>query len=573
MVTGAVIFIAPLFLSMLRITQQNSAAQAKNYYKQSDYYQDGPNALKGHWHGIGAARLGLAGEVDQNQFDRIVDNLHPNDPGQSLTPRTRKNRRIGWDLTFNVPKSVSIAWGITQDEKILDAVYEAVRETLDDIERDVLTRVHVGKKMHTEKSSNLIAATWMHTTSRPVDGLPMPHLHVHAWVANATHHRGRFKAMDISAIKKDAPYFEALFHSRLAEKLQHSIHVAVERQGKKWFEIKGFPRTVVMEYSKRLQQVEEEAKRRGITDAKQKAELGAKTRQAKSKAIPAGALPKAWAEMLGVEETEQIERDIQDAAALRRHRIRPEDAFRHAVEHHFATKTAERERKLKTEALWRGVGDVGAAEIEAQFASSDLIRNGTGSEAIVTTKHILGEERAMLAFARDGVGAERAMAENATIQRDWLSPEQVTAVKRIWNSRDRTVIVAGKAGTGKTTLAQEAVSGLEKSGRQVTMLAPTTKAVEVLARDGFRPNTLARFLKDHELQADASGGVVWLDEAGLVSQMEMIKLFRIAEAHSIRLVLAGDAKQHASIGRGQPLKFLEEEAGIRPIRNSFIISI
>ncbi|MCA9182486.1 MAG: relaxase domain-containing protein, partial [Planctomycetales bacterium] len=57
---------------MLRITRQYSTAAVKKYYEHSDYYQEGPNALKGYWFGVGAKRLGLVGEVHKQQFDRVV---------------------------------------------------------------------------------------------------------------------------------------------------------------------------------------------------------------------------------------------------------------------------------------------------------------------------------------------------------------------------------------------------------------------------------------------------------------------------------------------------------------------
>lgn len=129
---------------MLRIVAQRSSAQVKSYYEHSDYYEEGPNALKGHWFGKGAEQLGLTGEVNKVQFDRIAENLHPFED-RSLTPRTRADRRVGWDFTFSVSKSVSILWALSEDHKVLDLVMESVNETLQEIEQDVLTRVHVGK--------------------------------------------------------------------------------------------------------------------------------------------------------------------------------------------------------------------------------------------------------------------------------------------------------------------------------------------------------------------------------------------------------------------------------------------
>ena len=70
---------------MIRITQQNNAAAARDYYSTADYYSEGQE-LVGSWGGKGAARLGLNGTVDKASFERLCDNLHPM-TGESLTVR------------------------------------------------------------------------------------------------------------------------------------------------------------------------------------------------------------------------------------------------------------------------------------------------------------------------------------------------------------------------------------------------------------------------------------------------------------------------------------------------------
>src|SRR6185312_14991095 len=113
---------------MIRITQQDSAKDAKRYYATADYYSEGQE-LVGSWGGKGAARLGLEGTVDKSSFDRLCDNLHPR-TGEPLTVRTRAERRVGYDFTFSVPKSVSLLYGRTGDNYILDAFRTSVNETM-----------------------------------------------------------------------------------------------------------------------------------------------------------------------------------------------------------------------------------------------------------------------------------------------------------------------------------------------------------------------------------------------------------------------------------------------------------
>ena len=91
---------------MLTIHEVTSATDAKNYYAASDYYSQGQETV-GQWGGKLADTLGLSGKVTKEAFDRMVDNLHPA-TGERLTPRTKDNRRVGYDFTVSVPKSASI---------------------------------------------------------------------------------------------------------------------------------------------------------------------------------------------------------------------------------------------------------------------------------------------------------------------------------------------------------------------------------------------------------------------------------------------------------------------------------
>src|SRR5271156_1326714 len=116
---------------MIRITQQGSAKGAKLYYATADYYSEGQEIV-GRWGGKGASRLGLEGTVDKFSFERLCDNLDPQ-TGNPLTVRTRSERRVGYDFTFSVPKSVSLLYAMSGDQAILGAFRAAVDETMQEI--------------------------------------------------------------------------------------------------------------------------------------------------------------------------------------------------------------------------------------------------------------------------------------------------------------------------------------------------------------------------------------------------------------------------------------------------------
>ena len=138
-------------------------------------------------------------------------------------------------------------------------------------------------------------------------------------------------------------------------------------------------------------------------------------------------------------------------------------------------------------------------------------------------------------------------------------------MSHVLGSRDRVMVIRGVAGTGKTTLEQEIGEALAEAGRPVVAIAQSVKASrEVLRQEaGFADaDTVARFLKDQEMQEAARGGVILVDEASQLGTRDMLKVFDVADAMNARVVLVGDRRQHRSVTAGEPLKLLEERAGL-----------
>jgi ATP-dependent exoDNAse (exonuclease V) alpha subunit len=179
---------------------------------------------------------------------------------------------------------------------------------------------------------------------------------------------------------------------------------------------------------------------------------------------------------------------------------------------------------------------------------------------------VLADETALVDFARKGRGRFRPLGNpDHSFTRAWLNEGQKRAVRHVLDSRDRVTIIRGAAGTGKTTLEQEIGEALAKAGRNVVALAPTAEASRGVLREeaGFADaNTVAHFLKNEKLQEAARGGVILVDEAGLLATRDMKQLFAAAERAQARIVLVGDRKQHRSVAAGEPLKLLEERAGL-----------
>src|SRR5487761_1670792 len=550
---------------MIRITQQNSAKDAKRYYATADYYSEGQE-LVGSWGGKGASRLGLEGTVDKFSFERLCDNLNPQ-TGEPLTVRTRSERTVGYDFTFSVPKSVSLMYAMSGDQGIMEAFRGAVDETMREIETEMKTRVRRGGKDEDRVTGNMVWAEFIHTTSRPVDGIPDPQLHAHVFTFNTTwdDEERRWKAGQFRELKRDAPYFQAAFRVRLANRLQ-DIGFGVERK-RDDFELAGIPADVLKRFSRRTALIERMAEEKGITNPDRKAELGAETREKKGSAVGWERLRKEWNARLTDKERDAL------AAVHRRERAfgRPERgeklAADHAIDHSFVRDAVVPERKLVAEALKRGLGTVTVEDVTREVRKRPLIRHEVAGRKMATTKEMLALESRLADFARSGRGRFRPLGDpERPCSRDWFNDGQKAAVRHVLASRDRVMIVRGVAGTGKTTLEQEIGEALAETGRPVVALAQSVKASREVLREeaGFaEADTVARFLKDQEMQESARGGVVLVDEASQLGTRDMLKVFNVAERVNARVLLVGDRRQHRSVTAGEPLKLLEEKAGLR----------
>src|ERR1700678_2669657 len=327
---------------MIRVTPQKSAKDAKRYYATADYYSEGQEII-GLWGGKGAEKLGLSGTVDKLSFERLCDNLDPR-TGEPLTVRTRSERTVGYDFTFSVPKSISLLYAMSGDEEILQAFREAVDETMREIEAEMKTRVRKGGKDEDRVTGNMAWAEFIHTTSRPVDGLPDPQLHAHVFAFNTTwdEEERRWKAGQFADIKRDSPYFQAAFRVRLANRLQE-LGFGVERK-RDDFEIAGIPKDVLGRFSRRTAIIEKVAEERGITDPDRKAELGTETREKKKHDLTWEELQQQWGSRLTVQERHVLEGVHCHATSYARP-IRGEAmAVDHALEHSFVREAVVPER-------------------------------------------------------------------------------------------------------------------------------------------------------------------------------------------------------------------------------------
>lgn len=552
---------------MLRIYQNNSANGAKSYFSTADYYSEGQE-LVGRWRGEGAKLLGLSGTIEKRDWDALCDNIDPRS-GKTLTARQKQDRRVGYDFNFNIPKSASVLFGLTKDPRIVEAVRAAADETMHDVERDMKTRVRRDGKNEDRTTQNLVWGEYVHYTSRPVEGIPDPNLHLHAFCFNTTWDakEGRWKAGQFADIKRDGPYYEGLFHARLSRRMEE-LGLEVERTAERW-ELVGMPKSASDKLSRRTTLIEQLAKEKGIVNSKEKDQLGAKTREEKAKNLSFTELQATWRSWLSGAERAEIERVAKRIGGprIREQAGAAREAVDWAVEHCFERKSALPERTVLAAALNHGAGKASAESVVREFQRWGFLSAEHEGRRFITTPNVWAEEKGMLDFAREGRGTLPALAPTPHVfSRDWLNDGQRKAVEHVLGSHDRVTLVRGAAGVGKTSMMQEAVEAVEANGTKVMTFAPSAEASRgVLRAEGFKDaDTVARLLADPRLQEEAKGAVWWIDEAGLLGTRTTARVFELAEKLDARIVLSGDRRQHGSVERGAALRLLETEAGLIP---------
>ncbi|MCH4543358.1 Ti-type conjugative transfer relaxase TraA [Ochrobactrum sp. A-1] len=196
--------------------------------------------------------------------------------------------------------------------------------------------------------------------------------------------------------------------------------------------------------------------------------------------------------------------------------------------------------------------------------------------AIFTTRQILRTEHDMMRSAdilsgRKGFGisdAGRAGAVRFVEGDNPLKPfrldlEQIEAIRHVTGDNGIAAVV-GLAGTGKSTLLAAARLAWESGHHRVLGAALSGKAAEGLEESsGIRSRTLAAWEHAWNNGRDQlmRGDILVIDEAGMVSSLQMARVLDAAEEAGAKVVLVGDAMQLQPIGAGAAFRAIAERIG------------
>jgi conjugative relaxase-like TrwC/TraI family protein len=538
---------------MLSMAAIGSGAGAASYYAGDNYYTDGQLTEASLWAGQGAELLGLSGKVDANVFEAVLAGNLPN--GEVILAGTRGEHRPGLDMTFSAPKSVSLLAYIGGDERLLSAHIDAVKASLAWAEKTFAeARVSKGRGQEIVGTGNLVVALFQHDTSRLLD----PQAHVHAVIANATKAPdGKWRALAEYALWQGKTTIASVYNAEFRQRVE-ALGYRTEATGKHGqFEIAGIDRKVIMAFSQRRAEIEQEATKLEHNTPAAMAAVTLRTRGEKPANVDRLTLHAEWqdrakglafnapamvaeATMRAAREATPWRRLVEGVRGIAEQgrvlaerlglvapqaatdplvpekpgRLSPDQfaaahAVASAVRHLSEREAGFRKFDLVKAALDLGA-PVGVAAIDARIAS--LVGKGLliagSNERMMTTTEALTQEKAYLAAVRDGKGqatpllarddigeAVKAGARAAGIR---MTAGQNRAATQILEIRDRVVHIQGNAGTGKSAMLAPVACMVEAEGRTVIGLAVSNAITNRLKADvGIPAMTVARFIREH----------------------------------------------------------------------------
>ncbi|MDF0490446.1 MobF family relaxase [Sphingomonas sp. H39-1-10] len=538
---------------MLSMSPIRSAAGSAEYFTKDDYYTSEESAETSAWGGEGAEILGLAGEVDKETFEKLLNGELPN--GEMVGQV--ENRQPGMDLTFSMPKSASIMAYIGGDRRILAANMAAVRETMRWVEKNLAEgRKDIDNRKVPIRSGNLVYSLFAHDTSRALD----PQGHIHAVVKNLTRMPdGEWQALHNGAIWRHNTVIGAIYHAHLRERLEQ-LGYRIESAGKHgMFEIAGISRAVIDAFSQRRTTILEKAAELGIRTPEGRNAVTINTRDPKLNVVDRESLRAEWkekaselgftgSELLAEAKARSTDRSatgilgrgyeavssaISGAWAKVGEFLRPADPLVDrglarlvqspgTARAQFAVASAirilsQREAAFDRHQLSKTALDLGLRGVvvdSVEHRIDQLVERGAlvqgvprhdGTIKELTTAEALATETKILTEMEQGKGKGIAILSAAeapdrlrAVAKEPLNAGQIAAGVLALSSEDRMVTIQGLAGAGKSTMLHAVARVAEAEGRTVIGLAFQNKMVRDLANDaGIEARTIASFLIEH----------------------------------------------------------------------------
>lgn len=595
---------------MISIGKISSVDQAVRYLREAiadhqlEYYT-ARGESPGRWAGRGAEALGLHGEVTDTDFGAVLHGKHPS-TGEELGRHWARQRVVAFDIAVSAPKDVSILYALG-DERTRETILRIHRDGVAAATGYLQDNAGWGRQFSTESKraepvrASLVMPEFLHRTARPVTDPATgavtvdPQLHTHVTIPNwAQRPDGSWGQLLSEPLYRHAAAAGAIAQAVWRDGLVRELGVSAVVDGNGCFSMVGVTEAQRREFSRRSLQIEamEQALDLQSRPAREVAKLG--TRESKH-CIPASVdLFAQWRERaasVGLDSTSLDGLMHREPAALSARDLDVESPAQLLGRHGLTAQAATFTRRdlIRAVAAHAPLG-MGRPQLEAiadrvladATAVVPLPPPGTGGETQAealrrwtesahdlryTTPEMLALERRMLRTAQDrrDAGARVATPEHvgaALDARPTLTQDQRVMVETVCRSPAGVVVVEGAAGVGKTYALEAAREAFDASGVPTVGCAIAGRAAQGLEEgSSIRSWTVASLLNDLHLDTLPTGGVLVVDEAGMIGTRQLAELVELSARDHAKLVLVGDPRQLQPIDAGAPMRTLGDHVG------------
>jgi len=471
------------------------------------------------------------------RYDKTADAV----PGSPETPG--RHAVVGYDLTFTVPKSVSVLWALGDDAtraQVHGAHRAALASALEFVEAKVV-RTRVGAAgCRQVGTKGMIAAAFEHWDTRTAD----PNLHTHVVLANKVQGPdGRWRALDGTTVHRAVVTVSELYDVLLADELTRRLPVAwgMRERGERRnpaFEVDGIGDDLLAEFSTRADQIHcaEQDWATGFAATHGRAPSRVETTKARQHLARATRPPKTihrltdlfedWANraraLTGLEPHDLAARALQGSygRALHAHDVGPEvrDALATEAVAQVSTKRSVWTTwNLGSEALRASKLLRMASPTERLALLNAVITDAAGlcvhlddtrdpatrrtGEDLYTTTELLAAEKILIDAADDDVHLpdriEDPHSPHVRLRHylEVLASDQRAATEAILTSPHLLDALVGPAGSGKTTTLAALATVWRANCGTVLGLAPSATAAHALSQAlGVPCQTTAKWL-------------------------------------------------------------------------------
>ncbi len=605
---------------MLSTSTIKNSRQASHYFSgQDNYYTKEEGLEQSEWYGRGAKAQQLEGQINEQVFEKLLNGVTPAGEPLGKMVDGQIKHRPGWDLTLSAPKSVSIMALVAGDKRLIDAHRQAVKTTLDHIERSCAqARIRKDGDISFERTNNITAALYHHDLSRAKD----PQMHTHSVIMNMTQRTdGKWRSMAssmgkygedaknevngfIERVRHNNRFYSKLYETELAFQVKQ-LGYEIRTEGKTGvFEIASIPKELNDTFSKRRLEIEAELEKNGTSGGKAASFATLSTRN-KKEIVDRGEMLTLWeteAKAHGINLRQIKEASVQKAGSV----LDSTQETAESVKTHAINLIQQASKQLAVfqtnfnleqlveyaskEAMTRHIDVttlIAAIDHEAKVGGLISITNELGKSTYMA-KSTVQDENNLLSLLKENTATKHLVSlkvvEQIFDQHPEIQKEVHSDLLQVFDS-DKVVLIEGEH--NKSRLIEPTLRIAQSAGLRSAIISPTQVAGKQLVNEAkpnpqtiwehiiaiFKDNTPKHYSPMQFIHQAESGKLaemkpvlLLVDQAHLLSTHQKAKLVQWTHDHNAKLLLFGSQDKLLPYQVSTSLKQLSDH-GIKTIAN------